>query len=295
MQSSKEKTEPTSASGLGKWAEDGTGACAGERPDGCLPGARAARGARHGQAVDRRREPQWRQCASPWQAARRRPRVTRPAAGMRPVAEATRLPSSPPGRWTWTAACAMPTSRRPWRTRRFRPARTCSRRRPRARPAMWTRRRCSGVHEGATADSTKPKKLKKSDVTPATCQAAGLPRRKPGRARGAHSRRDGADRLERDDGQPARGHGPDGRTRGHRVRRLPRHAQCWLYGGGDLRVVPPCRRVRMQHVPLAHDDGNLDGTSFPSGAEGVRGGAPQEDRKGTSWNNREGTFSRAPV
>ena len=31
----------------------------------------------------------------------------------------------------------------------------------------------SGVHEGATADSTKPKKLKKSDVTPATCQAAG--------------------------------------------------------------------------------------------------------------------------
>lgn len=45
MQSSKEKTEPTSASGLGKWAEDGTGACAGERPDGCLSGARAARGA----------------------------------------------------------------------------------------------------------------------------------------------------------------------------------------------------------------------------------------------------------
>ena len=43
MQSSKEKTEPTSASGLGKWAEDGTGACTGERPDGCLPGARAER------------------------------------------------------------------------------------------------------------------------------------------------------------------------------------------------------------------------------------------------------------
>lgn len=208
MQSSKEKTEPTSASGLGKWAEDGTGACTGERPDGCLraraPNAASARPS-GGSSPWR----PWRQCASPWQAARRRPRVTRPAAGMRPAAEATRrhrvhlvdgrglrhVPCRPAGVHGGRGAFGLH-------------ARAAGAGHVHDLPcgrgdAVWRARGRHGrLHQAQEAEEER----RDAGHLPG-CR---LPRRKPGRARGAHSRRDGADRLERDDGQPARGLGPDG-------------------------------------------------------------------------------------
>ena len=113
------------------------------RTAGRLPAGRARR-TRIGsaQAVDRRRGGRGVQCASPWQAARRRPRVTRQRRGcaQRRKRRACHRVHLVDGRGLRHVPC------RPagvhGGTRRFRPARTCSRRRPRARPAMWTRRRC---------------------------------------------------------------------------------------------------------------------------------------------------------
>ena len=155
MQSSKEKTEPTSASGLGKWAEDGTGACAGERPDGCLPGARAA----HGIGSAKR-----------WIVA-----VAAVATVCFALAGCAPKAAGDESTWSMDVDCGMCHADQQ-ASMEDEALSACTH----VQQAQATCTTChvdeatlSGVHEGATADSTKPKKLKKSDVTPVTCQAAG--------------------------------------------------------------------------------------------------------------------------